>query len=120
MHDAGNTLKSRFFLQSYVAVAFEDDGVSFAAYDAVDQDVTSDVAYKGDSAFADVLVFPWTEGDLVAQVHQEWVHAVAFDSDGHGLPFSDESADLLVHCVLVYAYLSAVFHIPCCAVQKYG
>ncbi len=105
MHDAGDALESRFFLQYYNPVSFEDDCVAFAVYDSVDQYVASCVAYEGDSAFADVAVCPGAEGDLVSEMHQERVHAVAFDRQGHGFPFSNEFADFLVHDVLVYGYL---------------
>ena len=120
MHDAGNALKSRFLLLADVAVAFEDDDVAFSAYDSVDEDVASQVADHCDCASADVAVCPWTEGYLVAQMCKEWVHAVAFDGDGYGVAFSNESADFLIHRVFVNSNLFGVFHIPGSTVQKYG
>ena len=105
MHDAGNALKSRFFFLTDVSVTFEDDDVALSVYDPMDQDIASDVTYQGYCASAYVAVCPWTQGDLVAKMYEEWIHAVAFDSKGHGAAFSNEFADFFVHRVFVYAYL---------------
>ena len=105
MHDAGYPVKSRFFCLTYVAVAFEGDEVAFSFDDSVDEDVASDIAYKGYCASSDVAVSPWTEGDLIPHVEQERVHAIALRCNGYGLAFSNEFADFFVHRVFVYAYL---------------
>ena len=120
MHDAGNALKSRFFLLTDVSVAFEGDDVSFSTDNSVDKNGASAVTDHGDCTSADVAVCPWAKGDLVAEMHKEGVHAVAFDGDGHGVALSNESADFLVHSVFVNGYLFGVFHIPGSTVQKYG
>ena len=106
VHDAGDALEIRFFLQAYIAVSFEDDDVSFSTYDSMDQDITSDVTHEGHCAFAYVTVSPWPEGDLVPQMHQERVHAVAFDRKGYGFALSNEFADFLIHHLLVDGYFS--------------
>ena len=105
MHDAGNALKSRFFFLTDVSVTFEDDDVALSFDDAVDEDVASEVAYKGYCASTDVAVSPWPEGDLVPHVEQERVHAVALRSESYGLAFSNESADFGEHLFLVYGNL---------------
>ena len=105
MHDAGYPVKSRFFCLTYVAVAFEGDEVAFSFDDSVDEDVASEVAYKGYCASADVAVSPWTEGDLVPHVEQERVHAIALRCNGYGLAFSNESTDFFEHLFLVYGNL---------------
>ena len=105
MHDAGYPVKSRFFCLTYVAVSFEDDDVAFSFDDSVDEDIASDVAYKGYCASSDVAVSPWTEGDLIPHMEQERVHAVALCSQGYGLAFSNEFADFLEHQFLVYGNL---------------
>ena len=105
MHDAGDSVKSRFFCLTYVAVSFECYYVAFSFDDSVDEDVASDVAYKGYCASADVAVTPCSEGDLVPHVEQERVHAVALCSQGYGLAFSNEFADFLEHLFLVYGNL---------------
>ena len=102
MHDAGNALKSRFFFLTDVSVTFEDDDVALSVYDPMDQDITSDVAYQGYCASAYVAVCPWTQGDLVAKMYEEWIHAVALCCKGHSLAFSNKFADLLVHLFLIY------------------
>ena len=105
MHDAGYPVKSRFFCLTYVAVAFEGDEVAFSFDDSVDEDIASEVAYKGYCASSDVAVSPWTEGDLIPHVEQERVHAIALRCNGYGLAFSNEFADFFVHLFLVYGNL---------------
>lgn len=105
MHDAGYPVKSRFFCLTYVAVSFECYYVAFSFDDSVDEDVASDVAYKGYCASADVAVSPWAEGDLIPHMEQERVHAVALCSQRYGLAFSNEFADFFEHLFLVYGNL---------------
>lgn len=97
MHDAGNSVKSRFFFLSDVSVTFENDGVAFSVDDSVEDDVASEVAYEGYCARSDVTVCPWTQGNLIPHMKEAWVHAVAFCSDGYGLAFSNKFADFNVH-----------------------
>ena len=68
MHDAGYTVKGRYFCLSDISVSFKDDGVSIPSDDSVDEDVAFEVTYKGYCASADVAVSPWAEGDLVPQM----------------------------------------------------
>ena len=89
VHDAGNPVKSRFFLLSDVAVSFKIDDVTFPAYYSVYEDVASNVANKGYCTFSDVLVCPWTKGNLVAQMVEEWVHAITLGCDGYAGTFSN-------------------------------
>ena len=89
MHDAGDPVKSRFFFLSDIAVAFEDDGVAFSFDDAMQKDIAFDVAYEGNCARTYVAVGPRAEGDLISQMKQAWIHAVALCSDGYSVPFSN-------------------------------
>lgn len=93
MHDAGNPVKSRFFFLPDVSVPFEDDDVSFSLDDSVKKDIAFDVAYEGYCSGADVAVSPWPQGDLIPQMKESGVHAVAFGSEGHSMSFSNEFAD---------------------------
>ena len=70
----------------------------------MDEVIASGVEYQGDSSFAQVFLFPWTEGHLVAQVNHKRIHAVAFDCDVHCLAFIYEGSDLLHHNGFVYGY----------------
>lgn len=89
MHDAGDSVKSRFFFLSDVAVSFEDDDVAFSFDDPVEYDVSSQVLYQGYSSRADVGVCPWAESYLISQMKQGWIHAVALCSDGYRVAFSN-------------------------------
>ena len=71
----------------------------------MDEDIASEVAYKGYCASSDVAVSPWSEGDLVPHMEQERVHAVALCSQGYGLAFSNEFADFFEHLFLIYGNL---------------
>lgn len=102
MHDAGNTVKSRFFFLTDVSVSFKEDVVAFSFDDSVDDDVASDVAYEGYSAGADIAVSPRTEGDLVSHVDDAWIHAVAGGSYGHSVAFSNEFAGFFEHSFCGY------------------
>lgn len=120
MHDACNPVKSRFFLLSDVSVAFEVDDVPFSLYYSVDQDIAPYVAHEGHCAFTDVLIGPWTKGDLVSQMEQERVHAVTFRCEGNARSFSNQFADFDEHNLLVYCNLLCHFEYHRCSVQKYG
>lgn len=87
---------------SYVSVPFEDDEISFSLDDSVQKHIASYVTHQGQCAFADVAFLPWPEGDLVSQVDEKRVHAVAFDGQGYGLSFGNQCLDFRVDFVFVY------------------
>ena len=89
MHDAGNPVKSRFFLLTDVSVAFKIDDVTFPAYYPVDEDVASYITDECYYAFPDVFICPWSEGDLVSQMVEKWVHAITLGCDGYAGTFSN-------------------------------
>lgn len=80
-----------------IAVSHEGNPIAFSFDDSVDYVAASDVLDKDHGAFYDVLIFPWTKCQLVAHVHDERVHAVAFGYDGHGLTFRNQFADFRHH-----------------------
>ena len=102
MHKSDYIFDAGCLCDADVSVAHECEHVAFSFDDAVDDVAASCVFDEHDSAFADLTVIPRTEGDLVAQVHDEWVHAVAFGADGHSLAFGNQSADFLHHKSLIF------------------
>ena len=62
------------------------------------------VSDKSHGSFAYVFVFPRSQRHLIAQVHDEWIHAVSFQGDGDGLSFGDHLSDLFHHYRFVYGY----------------
>lgn len=50
----------------------------------------------------DLLVGPWTEGNLIAHVHDERIHAVALGCDRYGPALGDQSADFRHHYSLFF------------------
>ena len=67
-----------------------------------------DVAFislgKHEGAFADLLILPWSEHNLVTKMHDEGVHAVSLGRQLYGAAFGDQRPYLLHHCFLVYRY----------------
>ena len=57
-----------------------------------------------DSAFADILVFTWSQHDNVTKVHDEGVHAVSLGRQLNSAAFGDQRSYLLHHYLLVYYY----------------
>ena len=51
---------------------------------------------------------------MIADVHYERIHAVAFQGDGYGLSFRDHLSDLFHHCGFVYEFCLGHF------MQNYG
>ena len=51
---------------------------------------------------------------MIADVHDERIHAVSFQGDGYGLSFRDHLSDLFHHCGFVYEFCVCHF------VQNYG
>ena len=70
----------------------------------MDKVVTADVLYQSYRSFAYVFIFPRAERHLVAQVHDERIHAVSFEGDGYGLAFRDHLSDLFHHYGFVYGF----------------
>ena len=105
MHDAGYPVKSRFFCLTYVAVSFECYYVAFSFDDSVDEDIASDVAYKGYCASSDVAVSPWSEGDLVSHMDDARIHAVADCCQGYHATFSNDFADFFEDLLCGYVNL---------------
>ena len=70
----------------------------------MDEVVAIYVLDKSHSSFAYFFVFPRAERHLVAQVHDERIHAVSFEGDGYGLAFRDHLSDLFHHYGFVYGF----------------
>ena len=104
MHDADDVVPCGGFGLQDVAVAEEDDSVGMNLDDSVDDMVASCVSHQCHCSLADVFVFPRAESHLVAQMHDERIHAVAFERYGHGLAFGNQRSDLLHHYCFVYGY----------------
>ena len=102
MHETDDIIDVNFLSDADVSVAHERELVAFSFDDAVDDIAASCVLGKDDSTFADLIVSPRAEGDLVAQVHDERIHAVAFGADGHGLAFGNQLFDFRHHKSLVF------------------
>ena len=102
VEDAYDVVFGCSFCLEDVSVAKEGYCVIVHADDSVDEMVACGVTYQGHCSFLEVFLFPWTKGHLVTHVHHEWVHAVAFDCDGHGFAFGDQGSDLLHHYGFVY------------------
>ena len=111
MHDAGNPVKSRFFLLAYISVTFKNDYVAFSSYDSVNENISSDIAYKGYCAFAYIAVSPWSKGNLVAQMEKARVHAIALCCEGYAFTFSNKFADFYEYNFLIYCNLLCHFNI---------
>ena len=105
MHDAGNTVKSRFFFLAYVSVSFKEDIVAFSFDDSVEDDIASEVAYEGYCAGADVAVSPRAEGDLVSHMDDARIHAVADCCQGYHATFSNDFADFFEDLLCGYVNL---------------
>lgn len=81
VHYADNIVLGCCLGLEYIAVSKKCDGVFVHLYNPVNQVVTVCVEYECNHSFAQVFLFPWAEGHLVAQVDHERVHAVSFDSE---------------------------------------
>ena len=68
------------------------------------------VSDKSHCSFSYVFVLPRPQSHLIAQVHDERIHAVSFQGDGYGLSFGDHLSDLFHHYCFVYGY--CLYH-PC-------
>ena len=95
MHDAGDSVKSRFFFLAYVAVSFKDYDVAFSFYDSVNENISSDITYECNSPFAYVFVCPRAERNLVSRMKEERVHAVTLYGNGYKLSLGNQFADSL-------------------------
>lgn len=104
VHDADDMVPGGGLRHADISVSKENDPVGVDFYDPVDEIVSVDVPDKGHSAFAYVFSLPRAQGHLVAQVHHEWIHAVALDSDGDCLALRDQGPDLLHHYRFVYRF----------------
>lgn len=94
------------FCDTDVSVTHESELVAFSFDNSVDDVAASDVLYECDCTFADLLVSPRAEDQLIAHVHDERIHAVAFGGYGYGLAFRNQSADFCHHESLVFDYRS--------------
>jgi hypothetical protein len=102
MHEGDDLLNAGCLCDADVAVSHESDLVSLPADDAVYDIHAPDVFRKYNSTLSDVCVSPWTKDDLVAHMHDERVHAVAFGAYGHSLSFRNQSADFCHHKTLLF------------------
>lgn len=87
----------RFLGQAEVAVAKQNDGISLASDDPVDEIFPAHITNQGDASAPELFLFERAESDLVTAVHDERVHAVALDGDGHAHALGDHRSDLLHH-----------------------
>ena len=104
MHDADDVVLGSCFCLDDISVSEKCDCVFVNLDDSMDQVVTINVADKGHCSYAKVFLLPWTEGQLVAKVNHEGVHAVALHSECDSLSFLDQSPDLFHHNGFIYSY----------------
>ena len=87
MHDADDVVLGSCFCLDDISVSEKCDCVFVNLDDSMDQVVAINVADKGHCSYAKVFLLPWTEGQLVAKVNHEGVHAVAFHCESDCLAF---------------------------------
>ena len=104
MHQADDILDVSCLCDANVAIATKRDFVAFSFDDSVDQIAASDVFYKHNGSLTYLLVCPGTKSYLITEVHDEWIHAIAFCTDGYGLAFGNQLADFLHHQRLIFDY----------------
>jgi hypothetical protein len=102
VHKGDHVLYKSGFFEADVSVTHEGNLVSLSSDYSVDYVTASYVFDKNHCAFPDVLIFPWTEDKLIAHMHDERVHAVAFGGYGYGLAFRNQSADFFHHYSLFF------------------
>lgn len=90
-HESHHLVDGGLFGLGEVAVALQDEGIAVATDDAVEDDAAGGVARQYHGAGAEVVGGESSQGDAVAAVYEEGVHAVAPHGDGHGAPFGDEA-----------------------------
>jgi len=91
-----------FFLQSNIAVSHECQHIAVSSYDPVYQKIASQILYQYDCTLLYLLIRPWTQCYLVAHMHDERVHAVAFCTDGYSVAFGNQFPDFLHHDLLIF------------------
>ena len=91
-----------FLSHTEVAVAKQNDGISLTVDDPVDKVFPAHITHQSDASAPELALLERPESDLVAAVHDERVHAVALDGDGHAHALGDHASDLLHHHRLFY------------------
>lgn len=104
MHDAYDIALECSFRLDNISISKKCDSVFVNLDDPVNQIVAIYVADESHSSRAKVFLLPWTEGQLVAKVNHEGVHAVALHSECDSLSFLDQSPDLFHHNGFIYSY----------------